>query len=138
MLGLWEYFWDTTAWVPAPPPALPEANEPRGSGKGRGKFVWEETADEEFWRVREEYLRSKLPPEEEIRKDAVEVQSLSETHKLAKLATERLNEYIKAQNAKTIQELETRSAIIQELTGQIINLKAQYDEEAILILLLDL
>ena len=134
MLGLWEYFWTEADWVPAPAPPLPQADEPRGSGKGRGKFVWEEHADEEFWRVREEYLRSKLPPEEKIRHEAVEVSEPD----IVKLATERLNEYIKAQGAKTIQELETRSAIIQELTGQITNLKAQYDEEAILILLLDL
>lgn len=135
MLGIWMYQWDTADWEPAPPPpVVDEADEARGSGH---KHAYSEPdyyrAGDDFWEVREAYLRSKFPPEtkqiiEEARKPEPEpvVQKLAELDKA----------YYAARSAQNIIDLENQVLNILELTRQILSLRAQYDDEAITLLLL--
>lgn len=135
MLGVWMYFWDTADWEPAPEPVVQdEADEARGSGH-KHRYVepaWARAGDD-FWEVREAYLKSKLPPEvEEIRKKPVPEEYKEVIPVIAKLD----KAYYAARSAQNIVELENQVLNILELTRQILNLRAQYDEEAITLLLL--
>lgn len=133
MLALWEYFWDTADWIPAPTPPAPPANEARGSGGGEGPFEFDYSPlGEDFWKVREEYLRSHLPPEKEILREDVEV----EEEDIAVLANERKEAYFAAQLSENRAEMEKSVLRFKELTGQIESLKAQYEEDALIVLLL--
>jgi len=135
MLGLWEFFWTESDWIPAPI-ELPQAIEKRGSGKGEGPFIKEyHPADYEFWKIREEYLKSHLPQEAKEQKQGYE--QVEEVYpELSNLHKVRQEALIRARTAENQEILFESVKKVTELTLQIANLKAQYDEEAILILLL--
>lgn len=134
MLALLEYFWVTSDWIPAPEPPAPPANEARGSGKGTGPYEYV-ALSEDFWSVREEYLRSQLPPEKEVLEEVIEV---DEPEEITNLAVERKEAYLAAQMAENRLELEGAVSRFRELTGQIESLRSQYEEDALLVLLLSI
>lgn len=135
MLALWEFFWTEADWAPAPEPvAQDEADEARGSGH-KHKYVEPDyyRAGDDFWDVREAYLRSKLPPE--VSEDIKKPRQKEPEPVIQKLA-ERDKVYREALVATDIFQLEQKILNILELTGQILFLRSQYDDEAITLLLL--
>lgn len=130
MLALWEFFWDPVDWIPAPIPPAPPANEARGSGGGEGSFEYV-SLGEDFWKVREDYLRSHLPPEKEVLRENVEVEE-----DVVELVVERREAFLAAQLSENRAEMERSVLRFKELTGQIESLKSQYEEDALLVLLL--
>lgn len=135
MLALWEYFWDTADWVGAPAPAPPpsQADVARGSGH-KHKYVEPEylRAGDDFWEVREAYIRAKVPLEvrEEIKSPNPEPEEVKPIVELRDKA------YHAAYNAENLIDLQNLIGQVLELTGTIISLRAQYDDEAITLLLL--
>ena len=137
MLLLWEYFWTEADWLPAPPPAAPPsvANEDRGSGKGHGKFIWE-VAGPDFWDARAEHLK-RMFPEPAPRPRQVETKVEPEYKEILAKLSEKDNMLIKAQQAKTKQAFMASVKRLMELSAQIESLRFQYEDEAIVLLLLN-
>lgn len=136
MLGVWMYFWDETDWTPAPAPApaASVADVERGSGKGKKPFVWQ-TAGPDYWDVREQHLKRLFP--DPAPKPKPKAPEPAPKPKLD-IESEYRNVYIKALNAQTKSQFMQNLQRITELSGQIQNLRSQYDEEAVLLLLLNL
>lgn len=138
MLALWEYFWNEPDWVPAPPPpAPPIVGKDQGSGKGHGPYMFDDyvAASPQYWEAREEYLKKRLPKPEEILVDeAVEV----EAPQVIDLIRKRKAAIALAKHAATELQMINQVKLVSELTLQIASLRAQYDEEALLLLLLSL
>lgn len=130
------YFWDTADWTPAPAPASAPsvADVDRGSGKGHKPFEWQ-TAGPDYWDVREQHLRRLFP--EPAPAPTPKAPEPAPKPKLD-IESEYRNVYIKALGAHTKSQFQQNLARLGELSGQIQNLRSQYDEEAVLLLLLNL
>lgn len=137
MLALWEYFWTEADWTPAPAPApsASVADIDRGSGKGHKPFIWE-SAGPDYWDVREQHLK-RLFPEPAPAPIPKRAPELAPKPKLD-IEAEYRNVYIKALRAQTKSQFQQNLYRLGELSGQIQNLRSQYDEEAVLLLLLNL
>jgi pyruvate/2-oxoglutarate dehydrogenase complex dihydrolipoamide acyltransferase (E2) component len=60
MLALWSYFWEDGDWSGEPDAPAASSTDP-GAGSGKGKRAYRRAGDD-FWLVRERYLRRFVPP----------------------------------------------------------------------------
>lgn len=161
MLANWMFFWNVPDWVPQPPPVVPPPYQTQGGTKSKEHFKppvdpWLESRtshDQEYWGLRERYLRRFLEPALRAEKleGATQTQmresgpiKAHETHlsegqsHLALLQQARDAVVQRARIATTETELREEVARVLKLTLDISSLRNQYYERAAIILLLDL
>lgn len=154
MLALREFFWGVwpnagggSASATATASAVVVLSLPTAGGGGKLKLYPDQTepALEEFWEVREEYLRRVHSVAEEVIPHAIVSERTRNLNpdddrgqEFAMLVANRERAYQAARIAETQQELEGHAAVITKLTLQLAQIEAtrQLDDEVILLLLL--
>lgn len=80
MLALWEFNWTVSDWTgvaPTPAPAVPEMAQ-GGGARGRQRIPYSR-ADDDFWEVRERYLRRFAKKYKESMAPAEPIESIDST-----------------------------------------------------------
>lgn len=153
MLALLEFFWD--AWPEGEPPPVVSATATAvaalSGGSGKSKEVdwivdpaFEPRAPEEFWTVREQYLKrlkaeaERMVPHERVLEAIAQLdQGIPAVQAIAETVAERERSFRSAEAARTAAELnqlsETILGLTKKLEGQ---MQLREDEETALMLLL--
>lgn len=133
LLALWSDFWNPAAWLPAPPPELPDGGS-RGAGHGDldGDDYAQypaipDSADEGYWHEREVNLRRNIPVDRDIPDKS---QPKDENHPVQPDQIIVAGPHIQASNLLNL------SKKLDDLTLQIKRLESDSDDEAIIALLL--
>lgn len=150
MLALREFFWGKWNGVPVSATATASAVVSLlvpGAGSGKMRLFPDnsEPALEEFWEIREEYLKRVFSVAEKDVPDATINEAISDIstdnairEDIASIGKARQQAYVAARLAENRQELEAHAATIAKLTIQLSELTAirQIDDEVIFLLLL--
>lgn len=138
MLANLMFFWDETDWVPTTEPAVIVTNTTIGGKPEKHQY---HGRDEDFWEVRERYLRRFLP-EEVLKPEKQPVSEEIVAHKpidktiILKQAQDAA--VIAARNAKDYSALRETVLRILQIVAEIADIKKSYDFRARFILLSDL
>ncbi len=145
MLALWEYFWVSADWAGGVA-SVSAADVVVLSGGARGHDY--HPLPDEFWEVRERYIRRFVEPIVKQTKTSIPNETTTNPRlitkatiaqaKLRATQTERDILLAKARLATNRQDLQQHSARILQLSLDILKTNDQYYEQAAIILLLDI
>lgn len=161
MLANWMFFWNSADWVQAPPPPVVNTNPESWGSKSKERNIpgwkvdpWLETdrASQDYWDVRERYIRRYMTPV--LEKEAVQEVKIRQSRpikenegnpevtagqshlQLLQQARDAVVE--RARTATNVEALQREVQRVIKLTLDISALRVQYYERAVIILLLDL
>lgn len=128
MLALWEYFWTSGDWVQAAETAR------TGGGGGHKKKRRYESPDEEFWIVREGYLKQ-LAGVREVAEAASEIEQEIPAQEPIRRKYQQL--VVKIRDAETLKQLYDLNQEVEALLRRLKEAEQQYEEDAIVLMLFD-
>lgn len=151
MLAIWEYFWTEADWTPGSASATATVSVSTvttiiSAGGGGPMIVVSsepEIALEEFWEVREKYLKrihsaaeKEIPIADVIETLKIQDDTDNQAKAFAQVVADRERAYRLAQQAESIDQLEAQASAIAKLTVELAEMKAKRDQDDIILILL--